>query len=212
MKIILVLLLVLILLVSSSSGFSSKELSHISTLDKRKLDLKNPKYARASLLYESNGLKKEGKVLTTIAKNMMASYNRNLVKYPYITKILTSGFVGGMGDMLIQSIDIFKRHDLKFNFNFLDILGFITSQIDRRRLLVFTTVSSLYIAPIINFWFNFLNKITAPDDGFDSQISLQINESKFNKVKRAMKMMILDQTIGALVVSIGFFYAFELVK
>ena len=68
---------------------------------------------------------------------------------------------------------------------------------DYRRLLVFFTVTALYIAPVINVWFNWLN------NGMPLPASL-------SNVAKAGIMMIADQTIGAVGVTIGFFYAFEL--
>ena len=67
-----------------------------------------------------------------------------------------------------------------------------------RRLLVFATVAAFYIAPAIGMWFSYLNSISL-FDGF----------SNFNK---ALGMMFIDQTIGAVLINMGFFVAFEFVQ
>eukprot|EP01038_Epipyxis_sp_PR26KG_P006720 gene6720-9213_t len=110
-------------------------------------------------------------------------YNHYLEKYPYITKIVTSGIIGGTGDILIQLV-LSKRSKVPIAFDF-------------RRLAVFSSVAGLYIAPVINVWFNWLNKTPVP--------------KSFNNVAKAAYMMFLDQTIGAVGVTVGFFYAFELI-
>ena len=86
-----------------------------------------------------------------------------------------------LGDILIQN---FENRKSKKSF-------------DYRRLLVFFTVTALYIAPVINVWFNWLNNGMPLPPGLSN-------------VAKAGIMMIADQTIGAVGVTVGFFYAFEL--
>jgi hypothetical protein len=114
--------------------------------------------------------------------NTLNTYSDLLEKHPYRTKIISSGIIGAIGDTLIQLWKIKQNSLYKF---------------DYRRLLVFSTVAGLYIAPVINVWFNFLNKFPIP--------------KSFNNVGKALVMIALDQTVGAVVVTTGFFYAFELV-
>jgi hypothetical protein len=59
-------------------------------------------------------------------------------------------------------------------------------------------VTAFYIAPVIHNWFDFLNKMPIPSGLSDP-------------VKAAI-MMLVDQTFGAVFVTIGFFYAFEFVR
>lgn len=68
---------------------------------------------------------------------------------------------------------------------------------DYRRLLVFFTVTALYIAPVINVWFNWLNNGMPLPPGLTN-------------VARAGIMMIADQTIGAVGVTVGFFMLLSL--
>eukprot|EP01035_Chromulina_nebulosa_P026055 gene26055-34055_t len=116
----------------------------------------------------------------SVLKKLLSSYNTNLEKYPYVTKIISSGIVGCLGDILIQLV---KN-------------GGSWQALDMRRLIVFVSVAAFYIAPVINIWFNWLNAIPYP--------------KSFNNAKKALVMIVLDQTIGATVITAGFFYAFEL--
>jgi hypothetical protein len=92
--------------------------------------------------------------------------------------------VGGLGDILIQALE-WKRSGGK-------------SKFELRRLLVFSTVTALYIAPVIHVWFGWLNSLPYP--------------TSWNENTKALGMMFLDQTIGATVITMGFFFAFEIVS
>ena len=94
------------------------------------------------------------------------------------TKMLTSGIIGALGDVILQSM-IEKRR--KF---------------DTRKLLVFVLVNVFYIGPVTHFWFKLLEMIT-------SQV-----KSKFMK---ATVQVVVDQTIGAFVITGGFFAFFEVI-
>jgi len=103
-------------------------------------------------LYECNNLFAGGassgeEKSTSVLKRLLTSYNTNLEKHPYITKIISSGIVGGLGDILIQLI---KN-------------GGSWQTLDLRRLAVFVSVAAFYIAPVINIWFNWLNSIPYPE-------------------------------------------------
>jgi len=76
----------------------------------------------------------------------LEAYNDKLEKYPYRTKIISSGVVGGLGDILIQLVNN----------------GGLIHALDMRRLIVFTSVAAFYIAPVINIWFNWLNTMPIP--------------------------------------------------
>jgi hypothetical protein len=114
------------------------------------------------------------------SKNIFAkalkAYSNQLIKRPYITKIISSAIVGGTGDLLIQ---LFSK-----------------GSVDFRRWIVFTTVAGFYIAPSIHVWFNWLGNLPIPP--------------RYGKVNIALIQMVLDQTIGAVIINGGFFYAFEL--
>jgi len=120
-------------------------------------------------------------VIAALAK-LLAFYSNLLTKHPYSTKIVSSGFIGGLGDVLIQLYEGRAKGDA-FAF-------------DYRRLAVFTAVTAFYIAPVIHVWFNMLATMPMPVGA--------------GNVMRAAIMMLADQTVGATVITIGFFYAFEL--
>lgn len=127
-------------------------------------------------------------IILAVSK-LISTYSNVLTKYPWTTKILSSGFIGGMGDVLIQFYEGRNTKDFSFNL---------------RRFLVFTTVTGFYIAPVIHIWFNWLAAMPMP--------KAFLQPGKVNNVIRAMIMMVADQTVGATVITIGFFYAFELVQ
>merc|ERR1711871_117442 len=95
---------------------------------------------------------------------------------------ISSGIIGTLGDMLIQKLE--KRGSQK--------------KMDTRRALVFFLVATFYIGPFIHMWFAFLNKIAFP--------------SHWGKVLTTVVMTAIDQSAGALMVTVGFFYAFELAQ
>jgi hypothetical protein len=117
--------------------------------------------------------------------NILETYNTLLQEKPYVTKILSSAIVGGLGDVLIQLLGCFQRKQ--------------PFQVDLRRLAVFSTVAGIYIAPVIHVWFDLLEKM---------KLNRFVGDGKFAK---ALAMIFLDQTVATLLVTVGFFYAFELV-
>lgn len=130
--------------------------------------------AKFALLASSNG------------QSFLSWYNHMLHTKTYLTKIVTSGLVGGLGDVLIQLVTCYRAKK-----------PFV---IDIRRLVVFISVAAIYIAPVIHVWFDYLEKMPLPP---------AIKESP---LKKSLAMILLDQTFGAVVISAGFFYAFELVN
>ena len=116
-------------------------------------------------------------------KELFHWYSNNLIEHPYITKIITGTIVGCLGDYLIQLINIKKSNGL--------IL------LDKRRLMVFSTVIGFYISPAIHIWFSFLNNLALIKD--------------LSKIKKTLIMLLIDQTLGAVLINSGFFFAFEMV-
>lgn len=117
-----------------------------------------------------------------LLSEVCSQYNNALQKYPISTKMITSGIIGMLGDSLIQNIGILKSPKEKFDF---------------RRLFVFNIVTCFYIAPVTHYWFEFLNSIPFPAD--------------VPNIVKAAIMMIIDQSFGAIPITAGFFFAFELV-
>lgn len=114
--------------------------------------------------------------------SLLKSYTSLLDKSPYPTKMVTSAFIGALGDYLVQSFEARKTK----------------KAIDLRRVVVFATVCGLYIAPVIHIWFEYLNVMP-----------FLTNMGKYSK---AFAMMFVDQSVGATVITLGFFYAFEAVS
>ena len=85
---------------------------------------------------------KSSNKLIQFSTKLLDSYSSILEKHPYVVKIVTSGIIGGTGDILIQSYQ--------------------GNPFDFRRLSVFTLVAGFYIAPVIHIWFNWLNSMPLP--------------------------------------------------
>lgn len=115
--------------------------------------------------------------------SFFSKYEHMLQTYPYSTKLITALIIGALGDVLTQLLFAYKAKQF---------LGF-----DLRRILVFSAVSALYFAPVLHVWFNYLNEIT---------------KKQTSPVRKALTMMLLDQTFGAVFVNMIFFFVFELVK
>jgi hypothetical protein len=126
--------------------------------------------------------------------NCFDSYNHCLIRHPYKTKIVSSMFIAGLGDFLSQVVVPYVKD------------GIQTPTLNLKRLLIFSLVAGLYFAPVIHLWFNFLNSIQLPSFSEDSK------DSTKNKVMKALTMTTIDQTIGAVFINAGFFYAFEFVR
>lgn len=114
--------------------------------------------------------------------SLLKSYSSLLDKFPYPTKMVTSAFIGALGDYLVQTFEARKTK----------------KALDLRRVAVFATVCGLYIAPVIHVWFEYLNVMP-----------FLTNMGKYSK---AFAMMFVDQSVGATVITLGFFYAFEAVS
>jgi hypothetical protein len=112
-------------------------------------------------------------------------YNYQLEKRPMVTKVVSSGLIGALSDILTQ---LYLQRNLKGGLAALDL----------RRVAVFTSVCALYFAPVIDAWFGFLSRIRFP--------------KQFSDTGKAVGMVAIDQTLGAALVTSGFFYAFELVR
>lgn len=141
-------------------------------------------YGREIPKYVAVGARKADPLLLS-PRELFTRYSNSLIERPFVTKIITGFIVGCLGDCLIQLIGIHKG-------------GAITAVLDRRRLAVFATVVGFYISPVIHVWFDFLNNIPLLKG--------------LSKIKKSLVMLFIDQTVGALLVNGGFFFAFELAQ
>jgi hypothetical protein len=103
-------------------------------------------------------------------------YSKLLDIAPIPTKMISSLIVGGLGDVLLQKIN--------------------GDPLDFRRLMVFSTVTMFYIAPMCHFWYNTLEMIPTP--------------ANLGPVLQNALKLLVDQSIGAVMVNMGFFFSFEL--
>mmetsp|Transcript_21990 Transcript_21990/g.36843 ORF Transcript_21990/g.36843 Transcript_21990/m.36843 type:complete len:240 (+) Transcript_21990:64-783(+) len=109
-------------------------------------------------------------------------YSNQLIRRPFVSKMITAAVVGAMGDCLCQMIDMKKSAEpLLF---------------DRRRLMVFTSVCGIYIAPVVHMWYDTLFKFPF----------IQNIRSTFKKTAVAT---VIDQIVGAGYINALFFFAFE---
>eukprot|EP01031_Cornospumella_fuschlensis_P036989 gene36989-44875_t len=99
--------------------------------------------------------------------------------------MVSSAVVAGLGDILIQLVN----HRVR---------GAGGLVFDIRRLLVFMIVAGIYMAPATHWWFNFLDR-------------MPVLREKSRWLK-SLIMIAVDQTAGALIITSGFFFAFELVN
>jgi hypothetical protein len=113
-------------------------------------------------------------------------YDSVIVKHPLLTKMVTGGVIGGLGDLLIQKVET-QRESTVSN----------KSTINYRRLYIFTITSIFYFAPFIHFWFEYLESLK-----FTASIT---------PLQKASYMILLDQLIGAILLKSGFFYSFVLI-
>ena len=123
-------------------------------------------------------------VITAKYENALGWYSYQLEQRPLTTKVITSGLLGGLSDIISQILG-------QGGFNKWVIL-------DMRRLYVFTAVCAFYFAPVIDLWYKFLSKIPFPKET--------------PELGKVLGMLTVDQTIGSFLVTGGFFYAFELVR
>lgn len=109
-------------------------------------------------------------------------YNFQLEKRPLTTKVVSAGLIGAFSDILTQ---LLVQRNAK-------------AAIDVRRLAVFTSVCAFYFAPVVDAWFTFLAKVPFPKE--------------LSENGKALAMVGVDQTVGAALVTSGFFFALELVS
>lgn len=119
-----------------------------------------------------------------VVNGVFNRYNALLETHPLATKMLTSGVLGGLSDVLVQTM---SHNAVNSPF-----------ELDLHRVAVFTAVCGLYFAPVVDAWFNFLAKIPFP--------------TQLSDTGKVLAMLAVDQTIGAAIVTGGFFYAFEMAQ
>jgi hypothetical protein len=116
--------------------------------------------------------------------NLLEAYNAKLEANPWTTKIVTSGIISAIGDLVVQLINI-KRESAMF---------------DIRRFIIFTCMGGFYIAPIITWWMTWVDSLPYPAALSNT------------RTKKSLSMLFLDQTLGSVVVNVGFLAVLEMVQ
>ncbi|CAM9490485.1 unnamed protein product [Phaeothamnion confervicola] len=111
-------------------------------------------------------------------------YQSALSARPLRTKMITSGAISVLGDIISQTTTLGG--------------GFAVSgtTIDLRRLILYGIVGSTYVPVAIHYWFDFLNRLAQ-----NKEVSKHVR----GKFPTALFMLSIDQTIGTALMNFGFF-------
>ena len=115
---------------------------------------------------------------------LIESYSLALGRNPLKVKMISTGIISSLGDIICQTIEMNNDDGKTFDFH---------------RLSVFSSVGFFYIAPLLHWWFNVLN--TIPSKLFGTNITNFMN---------ATTMIFIDQSVASFVVLSGFFFFYEL--
>lgn len=197
--IILLLLLSLTLTFAFASNFNrlktSKRLREKQSKKDSQLSLTSSSFIDNNIINNNNLIwltAKYDTIKTTVVassslgfiSNIIESYSLALGRNPLKIKIITTGIISALGDILCQTIEMRNNNEKIFDFH---------------RFSVFTSVGLFYIAPLLHWWFNLLN--TIPSKLFGTNISNFMNAST---------MIVIDQSVASFVVLSGFFFFYEL--
>lgn len=105
-------------------------------------------------------------------------------------QIITSGVICGIGDILAQAL-AFKLAATEAV-----SLGALVAALEFKRFAIYTFLGAVWIAPVVHYWFDAL------EAGFKDKKAVA-SPSFAMKMFKALKMVTLDQTIGAPVVNAG---------
>jgi hypothetical protein len=83
-------------------------------------------------------------------------YNDVLIRYPLLTKSVTSGFMYAGGDVIAQYTETYVKNRGKTNPDELE-----TTKIDKKRVLRFFLFGTIISGPAMHYWFNYLNELPA---------------------------------------------------
>lgn len=122
-------------------------------------------------------------------KGLLNAYLRLLDKRPLPTKIVTSGIICAIGDVMAQALAYVTS-----GASSVTIGGFIRS-FEFKRFIIYGMLGAAWIAPIVHYWFDAL------EDLFKG---VKVPENSFTgKMGKALKMVAIDQSIGAPIVNAG---------
>lgn len=122
-------------------------------------------------------------------KGLLNAYLRLLDKRPLPTKIITSGVICAIGDVMAQALAFVSSGVSSVT------LGGFMKAFEFKRFIIYGMLGAAWIAPIVHYWFNALEDlfkgVKVPDNSFSG------------KMGKALKMVVIDQTIGAPIVNAG---------
>lgn len=105
------------------------------------------------------------------------------------TKVITSGVICGVGDIIAQALAFKTAAAETFT------LGAFVRAIEPQRFGIYAFLGAFWIAPIVHYWFDWLESVTKGKGGPPKTFA--------GTMGKALKMVALDQTIGAPVVNAG---------
>lgn len=108
-------------------------------------------------------------------------------------QVITSGVICGIGDILAQAL-AFKLAATEAL-----TLGGLVAALEFKRFAIYTFLGAVWIAPVVHYWFDLL------EDKFkDKKAAAGAPPPSFAmKMFKALKMVTVDQTIGAPLVNSG---------
>lgn len=121
-------------------------------------------------------------------KGLLNSYLRALDKKPMRTKIITSGVICGIGDIIAQAL-MFKQSTAALT------LGGFVGALELQRFSIYAMLGAFWIAPIVHYWFDALESVTRSPKGPPKTF--------MGKMGKALKMVTLDQSLAAPLVNAG---------
>lgn len=130
-------------------------------------------------------------------KGLLNAYLRVLDKRPLPTKIVTSGIICAIGDVMAQALSFATGEAGPFT------LGSFARALEFQRLIIYGVLGALWMAPVVHYWFDALEDLTKGNKGPTTTFR--------GKMGKALKMVALDQSIGAPLVNSGFMFFFTLV-
>lgn len=122
-------------------------------------------------------------------KSLLAAYLRALDNQPLTTKVITSGVICGAGDIMAQALAFTPAPTKSFT------LGAFVKAIDLQRFAIYGVLGAVWIAPVVHYWFDLLENVFKSPKGPPTTFA--------GKMGKAMKMVSVDQSIGAPLVNAG---------
>lgn len=121
-------------------------------------------------------------------KGLLNAYLRALDNRPILTKVITSGVICGIGDIMAQGI-AFSQAGRTLT------LGAMAAALEMQRFIIYSVLGAFWIAPIVHYWFEAIENVTKSPKGPPKTFA--------GRMGKALKMVTLDQTIGAPIVNAG---------